>query len=71
MKLYKIFALNTSKGEQPDTELHWVGTQANAAAKRKQLISEGWKRAEISTEEIDVPTDKAGLLAFLNGDDSK
>lgn len=66
MRLYKITALNTSRGDAPDSDITWVGSQTDAAAKRKQLTAEGFTRKEIETEEIDVPTDKAGLMAFLN-----
>ena len=67
MKLYRIQALNTSHGDTPDSETHWVGSQSEAGSKRKDLVAQGWKRAELTTEEIDVPTDKKGLLGFLNG----
>jgi hypothetical protein len=43
---------------------HWQGTQADAATCRRQLKEAGKK--DIETTEIDVPTDKAGLLAWLN-----
>lgn len=66
MRLYKISALNTSQGGQPDSEVHWLGTQGECVLRRKQLAAEGWTRKEIDTLEVDVPTDKAGLLAFLN-----
>ena len=66
MKLYKITATGKPDSETPDSETHWVGTQADAASKRKQLVADGYKRAEVYTDEVDVPTDKAGLLAFLN-----
>jgi hypothetical protein len=29
-------------------------------------VAVGYKRAEVYTDEVDVPTDKAGLLKFLN-----
>jgi len=66
MKLYKITASGWPTSEAPDSGIHWVGTQADAASKRKQLVADGYKRAEVYTDEVDVPTDKAGLLAFLN-----
>lgn len=66
MKLYKITATGTPDSETPDSETHWVGTQADAASKRKKLLTDGYKRANIDTDEVDVPTDKAGLLKFLN-----
>ena len=65
MKLYKITAnANPING---GTLTFWVGTQSDASAKRKTLVSDqGFKRADIITEEVDVPTDKQGLLGFLN-----
>lgn len=67
MKVYKITALrSTASSDTPDSEIHWVGSQADAASKRKELTSSGFKRAEIETAEVDVPTDKAGLLSWLN-----
>ena len=62
MKLYRITATQ-------DDENHtavWVGSQADAGKARKELVAKGFKRAEINTEEVDVPTNKEGLLAFLN-----
>ena len=58
MRVYKIEALGT--------KTKWVGTQAEAANIRKQFVDAGRKRAELTTSEVNVPTDKAGLLAFLN-----
>lgn len=68
MRLYKISAIRSadSNSELPDSEINWVGSLADASAKRKQLALEGWSRKEIETQEIDVPTDKAGLMAYLN-----
>ena len=66
MKLYLILAINRSGSEAPDTEAKWVGSRSDAAAARKNMIGEGFKRGEITTHEIDVPTGKAGLLGFLN-----
>lgn len=58
MKLY--VTRFTHKGVK---RLSWQGTQELAKAKRKDLEQdcEG-----IDTIEFDVPTDKPGLLAFLN-----
>jgi hypothetical protein len=60
MKLYKTF------GERPDhtLETKWSGTQADARADRKQLKETG--KLYIETTEADIPTDKTGLLAWLN-----
>lgn len=53
MKLYRIGKM-------------YVGTQADAKAEadRQGLRTRGWKAED---HEIEVPTDKPGLLAFLNG----
>lgn len=67
MRLYKITAINTSKGEQPDTETHWVGSKSEGVTKRKELLAEGWTRRELTETEVDIPTNKEGLLAWLNG----
>lgn len=66
MKLYRITAIRRTDSDTPDFETHWVGYQADAAKKRKELVSSGFKRTEIETVDVDVPTDKAGLLAWLN-----
>lgn len=59
MKLYKI--------EAKDNDTQWVGSQSEAATARKHLGAKGIKRNEITTTEVEVPTNKAGLLEFLNG----
>lgn len=43
----------------------YVGTQSDAAKCRKDLKAKGMRKIE--TKEVDVPTDKAGLMAYLNG----
>ena len=60
MRLYHIHADNVSI---------WVGSKAEASSTRAYLVSnKGYKRADITTTEVDVPTDKAGLIGFLNSD---
>lgn len=66
MKFYKVKAVASVQDVTPDSETHWVGTQADAAKARKKLADDGFKRAEITTDEVDVPTDKTGLLDWLN-----
>lgn len=61
MKLYLITAKNSTS-----EAAKWAGSQAEAASTRKELISEGYKRVEMDTHDIDVPTNKDGLLRFLN-----
>jgi hypothetical protein len=61
MKLYLITAKNAT-----NEAAKWAGSQAEAASVRKEFISEGYKRVEMDTLDVDVPTNKEGLLGFLN-----
>jgi hypothetical protein len=61
MKLYRI------TGNSDTQSVIWAGSQSDAAKARKELLAQGFKRAEMLTEEVEVPTGKAGLLEFLNG----
>ena len=67
MRLYKITATapDTEPG-LPNTRITWVGSKAEGVQARKKLADDGWKRKEVEEVEVDVPTDKAGLLDFLN-----
>lgn len=67
MKLYKTTVTRplANPGE-PFKKVSWQGTQADAASARKKAMDDGAKRADVSTDDIDVPTDKTGLLAWLN-----
>lgn len=63
MKLYK-----TTAAAKHEAQPAWSGSQADAAKDRKHFNSDKKiPRAEIETVEVDVPTDKKGLLDFLNG----
>lgn len=62
MKLYKT----TAKMADGSASVRWAGSQAEAATNRKVFNQSGVKREYISTEEVDVPTNKAGLLEWLN-----
>lgn len=64
MKTYLVYT-NTADSEL-ESSAKFVGTQADAATERKQLVISGWPRKKITTAEIDVPTDKSGMLSFLN-----
>lgn len=61
MKLYRIVAEREGKLSGV-----WVGTQSDAGKARKTFVEDGFKRAEITTQEVDVPTNKEGLINFLN-----
>lgn len=67
MRLYKIIAVMPDEIDASENRTHWVGSLTDATARRKGLALEGFARKEIETVEVDVPTDKTGLLAFLNG----
>lgn len=59
MNLYKTTATGPVS-----TETKWAGSQAGASADRVALKKSTGSKA--ATEEVDVPTNKVGLLAFLN-----
>jgi hypothetical protein len=62
MKAYKVVA--QAVGQRSSK---WVGSQAAAASVRKDFNSkQGYRQSEITTLEIEIPTDKKGLLDFLN-----
>lgn len=65
MKLYKTHA------PEAGVRARWSGSQAAAASDRKHFNSKmGIPRDNIATDEVEVPTNKKGLLAFLNGADA-
>lgn len=74
MKLYKITRPVSSipNDEDVDGVVQFAGSQADARKTRidfeapfKSLKPKD--RPEVKVEEIDVPTDKKGLIEFLNG----
>lgn len=69
MRLYKISATVPSADIKTDDKrvIKYVGSQAEAASARKELLDLGATRKGTESVEVDVPTDKAGLIAFLNG----
>jgi hypothetical protein len=71
MNLYLVHGqVFTDNSQRPITE--WCGSQAEANAIKKKFLGGGVDKKSIKIEPIDVPTDKAGLIAFLNkgnGDD--
>jgi len=61
MKLYKV-----TVAAEGDYFAKWTGSQADAAKARKGFTNDGFKRRDIETEEHDIPTNKEGLLGWLN-----
>lgn len=68
MKLYLITAeIDVSEdGTKFDRHVIWGGSQADAASARKELLNRGATRKDLKTFEVEVPTNKEGLLQFLN-----
>jgi hypothetical protein len=73
MRLYRISAVIIKDIKESESESgsltfrrKYVGSQADAAAARKVFIEAGAKRKDIESVEVNVPTDKEGLIAFLN-----
>lgn len=72
MKLYKITRLaRTFPNDEHTALVEFAGTQADARKVRiafeapfKELKPK--ERPDVAVEEVDVPTDKAGLLSYLN-----
>jgi hypothetical protein len=64
MKLYRIQAVHDEYG----TMYAWAGTQANAkkAAKEMDDMHHFKLDADPTIEVVEVPTDKKGLLRWLN-----
>lgn len=62
MKLYRITSVHSGV-----VEVQFVGSLTAGVVARKELADKGLKRADIKQEEVNVPTDKAGLIEFLNG----
>lgn len=76
MKLYKITDAN-GRYEHKDLVLVgegrsvWAGTQSDAGKARREFEAywkelPSTKRPRVTVEEVDVPTNKPGLLEFLN-----
>jgi hypothetical protein len=64
MRLYKTNYIDDAAEPGRTERAAWAGTQAEAAADRKRLKVAGMRG--IVTNEVDVPTDKKGLLAHLS-----
>ncbi len=64
MRLYMTMFVDDAAKPERNEGTSWSGTQADAGKDRKRLKAEGMRN--IVTEEVDVPTDKAGLISFLS-----
>lgn len=67
MLLYKITFKTKSNGEIHVSNPKWVGSKSEASKERAWIRSrDHYVPASVETEQIDVPTNKKGLLGFLN-----
>lgn len=70
MRTYRVSANVADLGRGAGVQgrvTRFAGTQAEARAEVKAIVAEhGVKRDAVRVAEIDVPTGKEGLLAFLN-----
>lgn len=65
MKLYCTTYIDDAKDDEHyGASVQWHGTQAEQKAAAKALKSEGMR--EVEPHQVNVPTDKPGLLAWLN-----
>lgn len=62
----KLYAINYYDREQKTDRVAWAGTQASAKTKRKELIEKNDSHNVEVVQDVDVPTHKSGLLAWLN-----
>lgn len=60
MKLYRTKGTD----DEGQVKYRWDGTQADAGKQRKDMKQEGF--TDVETDDVDVPTSKAELLAWLN-----
>jgi hypothetical protein len=68
MKAYKI-KVDDQAGAIDAPRVAWAGTQADSKRAKRELAEAhglGPLSKLVAIEEVDVPTDKQGLLAFLN-----
>jgi hypothetical protein len=62
MKLYRIKFFHSQQGEKQQ----WLGTKAEATVTHNRLRDQHGRHDVSSIEQVNVPTDKDGLLDFLN-----
>lgn len=67
----KLHFVKMPAGNMRPALVRYAPTNADAVATRVDWFESyrdtGLKRSDIVIEVVDVPTDKAGLLAYLNG----
>jgi len=71
MRLYKIVAPVSKVDGAPSNMIIWAGSLTEAAKARKEVAAHGATRKDTETFELDIPTNKDGLLAWLNANANK
>ena len=66
MKLYKTTGMQPISEGRYDKFVSWQGSQTEASKARTALRSQGCKRDNVTSQEMDVPTTKDALLEWLN-----
>lgn len=66
MNLYLVTSKTKVDVDEDFEVSEFVGSQAEAATVRARMVKEGAARKDITTLAVNVPTDKEGLLRFLN-----
>lgn len=67
MRLYKVHATPATPGPEVKRVVKWGGSMAEARAAKKEIVAKhGVKASSVSMDETEVPTNKAGLIAWLN-----
>jgi hypothetical protein len=65
MKAYRVEALLQGTLQGVNT-VRFVGSAAEAASRRAALVKSGMYRADITTTQVEIPTNKDDLLDYLN-----
>ena len=69
MRAYVVTASVPAEDEDEDFK-QYAGSQSDAAAIKRKLFEDyrdsGLKRGSIETSEVEIPTNKAGLISWLN-----
>lgn len=61
MRAYRLTADREEGGH-----VRYHANQSDAAEHKRNLRGEGWKPGEIQIDQVDIPTDKAGLIEWIN-----
>ena len=69
MRAYKVVAtLAVDVPHAPPPVVRLAGSDAEARAMRRALMeAHGLKMVDVAYDQVEVPTDKHGLIAYVNG----